>query len=323
MKNFIITFFISSASILSLCIGLITAIDPYNKLGNNFFGFETKAVAQSRENKFHMFESSKKDYTAFILGSSAAHRYSTEKINKLTGLTAFNYAVQHSTPIDYLAIIKHILSKSTPKLILLQLDFAGLDETYKVDNRLFNSPLNKFLKDQKPSKMLFHNNNFTLDALRDSFRVVFVNKFGTARHIYLEDGNYLNEKPKRKAIKIRQGNSIAYRFSIDRVRILKEISNLCKINDIELIAFSAPLSIDHVQKIQSLAHLRNMHIKFKKEMTKVFGSFWDFQNSTISKYNDYNYFLDSTHPSKEMSSLVLDILLGKKENHLLGKKLTL
>jgi hypothetical protein len=322
MKNFITTFFLSTVLILSICIGLITAIDPYDKLGNNLFGFETKAVAQSRENKFHMFEASKKEYTAFILGSSAAHRYSTKKINELTGLTAFNYAVQHSTPIDYLAITKHILSKSKPKLILLQLDFAAMDATYKVDNRLFNSPLKKYLKEEKKSKQLFDNTNYTLDALRDSFRVIFVNKFGTARHIYLEDGNYIVEQPKKKAIKIRQGNNSSYTFSNERISVLKSIVKICREHDIQLIAFSAPLALDHVKKIESLNHLNKMHAKFNSIMTEIFGSFWDFENLTVAKYNDYRYFLDSTHPSMEMSSIVLERLLGTSNNSKLGIKLT-
>lgn len=321
MKKFIATFFIASLLILLTCVGIITAIDPYDKLGNNYFNFKTKAVAQSRENKFYMFESSKNNYTAFILGSSAAHRYSTEKINQLTGLRAYNYAVQHSTPIDYLAIVKHILSKSSPKLILLQLDFAALDSTYKVDNRLFNSPLKKFLKEQKHTKSLFDNNHYTLDALRDSFRVIFVNKFGKARHIYLEDGNYIIEKAKKKKIKIRQGNNENYIFAQDRIKILRDVQRICDENKIRLITFSAPLSLDHVKKIKKLKNLNQMHFKFKNEMTRIFKEFWDFENETISEFNDYRYFLDSTHPTKLMSSIVLErILAGKNPN--LGIKLT-
>ncbi len=311
MKNFITTFFLSTILLLSLSVGLIIAIDPYDKLGNNLFNFKTKAVAQSRENKFHMFEASQKRYEAFILGSSAAHRYPTQKVEELTGYKTFNYAVQHSTPIDYLAIIKHILSKSVPKLLILQLDFAGLDETYKVDNRLFNSPLKKYLATESNSKQLFDNSIFTLDSLRDSFRVIFVNKFGKARHIYLEDGNYVKEKKLSGNIKIKQSSHEGFIFSYERLQILKDIKDICAKNNIKLITLSSPLAIGHIQKINSNQEVSKSHQLFKKEMINLFENFWDFENNSMAKYNSTRFFRDSTHPSKEMSEIILSKILAK------------
>ncbi len=304
--NFIKIFLLSSFIIITIFGGLIIGVDPYDKLGINFFGMKTKAVAQSRENKYYMFESSKKDYKAFILGSSAAHRYPTKTLKELTGLETFNYAVQHTTPIDYLAIIKHILSKSRPELIILQLDFSGLDKRYFVDKRLYNSPLKKFLKQEEiKDTSLFENNYFTLEALRDTLRVFYVNWFGEARHIYLPDGNYIDEKILIGPVKIKQRHNHNYKFDYSRIEVLKEIQEICDQNQIKLYAIAAPMSYEHLLQIFNDPHVNKIHQKFIQELDGSFTHFTNFQTKEMDKYNSTRYFHDSVHPTKEMSSLIL------------------
>lgn len=308
---FIRLFFLTFFLFFSLSVALITGVDPYDRLGNNIFGFKTKAVAQSRENKFRMFDSSKKEYEAFILGSSAAHRYRTKTVEELTGLKTYNYAVQHSTPIDFLAITKHILSKSQPKLVLLQLDFSVLDENYSVDNRLFNSPLKKYLqKDEVKESAWLDNNYFTLEALIDSFRVFYVNYFGKARHIYLEDGNYIYKQPKKvEKIRIRAGSSVNYKFSKQRYSHLLQIKNLIESNGGKLIIFLAPVSYGHYKKVITEEKPREIHQDLVKSLSSDFSNFHNFQTEWLKDYNSYLYYHDSLHPTHEMSDIVLNKIL--------------
>jgi hypothetical protein len=310
--KYIKTFTFSSVLFSLFFVSLIIAVDPYEKLGINLFGFKTKAVAQGRENKFHMLERSKKNYQAFILGSSAAHRYPTQKVEELTGLHTFNYSVQHATPIDFLAISRHILSKYTPKLILLQLDFSALDKNFHIDNRLFNSPLKLYLKDQPKTKGIFENNYFTLEALIDSLRVFQVNLFGKARHVYLENGNYKYEKPVDKPIIVYQDTNSHYKFSKKRMLDLIELKKLYQETKTKtkIIVFTAPLSVEHVNKIQKDPVLSKIHIKFKKELRNLFSNnFYDFQNDFSRRYNSYLYFRNSNHPTQELSTIVLEKIL--------------
>lgn len=133
------------------------------------------------------------------MGSSAAHRYRTKDVEEITGLKTFNYALQHTTPEDYLAITRHIFKKQKPKLIFLQMDFYALNKNFKVDPRLYNSPLKKYLKSDQNNyfdSKAISNTYLTLDALRDSVRVIGVNLFSKPRHIYLEHGDYPKEKQK-------------------------------------------------------------------------------------------------------------------------------
>ena len=152
--NFNFKFFFLSSIFFGLGLGLIIAVDPYDKLGINAFGFKTKAVANSRENKFYMLENAKPGYEAFIIGSSTAHQYHTEDLERLTGLKSFNYAVQHTTPEDYAAIINHIRSKFSPKLIMLQIGFVELDKNYETDKILYSSPLKDFIGGENKNKYI-------------------------------------------------------------------------------------------------------------------------------------------------------------------------
>jgi hypothetical protein len=302
---------------MSLSYGLIVAVDPYDKLGINLFNFETKAVASSRENKFYMLESTKENYEAFILGSSTAHRYNTKDIESVTGLKTFNYAVQHTTPEDYVAIINHIKSKFTPKLIIIQLAFVDLDVNYLTDKRLATSPLGKFTGEEANQNTymnsdIFSNQLLTLDALRDTFRVIGVNLFGKARHIYLEHGNYSKEDPVKGKIELVQFSHQNWKLSKKRIEILKTIQKQVKSIGAELVIISAPIAPIHLAKIKSTAHMTDAFSLYKKTISSVFENVHDYSSEEMNKYNSTEFFRNSTHPSKKLSRIIIEQIWSKK-----------
>lgn len=312
--KFIITFFTTALVVILLLTSLIIGIDPYDKLGNNLFNFETKAVAQSRENKFNQLEYAGNTYEVFVLGSSTAHRYHTKKIEELTGMKAFNYAVQHSTAIDYLAILKHIISKNKPKLILLQLGLTDIDQVYKVDNRLYSSSLYEFVKKSQKSLTsatpdpIFNIDYFTLKALADSLRVIQVNLFGKARHVYLEHGNYKNEKSLKGKVRVVNETQANSKVDLQRVELLNDFKRLCEQHNIKLISFSAPISLNHFQYIQK--NRKKQYSEILSAYKSIFDGYIDLNNPDfLKKYDDQFYFRDSNHPSKEMSDIVLKTIL--------------
>lgn len=310
MKKFILPFILYSIAIFGLCYGLIIAVDPYDKLGINVFGFETKAVASSRENKFYMIERAKEKYEAFILGSSTAHRYNTADLKSLTGLESFNYAVQHTTPEDYVAIINHIKSKFSPKLIVIQVAFVDLDKNYKTDKRLYTSPLKDYLETKSANTYIesdiFSNNYMTLEALRDSFRVIGTNLFGKIRHQYLEHGNYKKEKEAPKKLEVVQFTHQKWELDKNRIKIFKKIQADCKEAGINLVVISAPLAYAHYQKIQNDAHMKSAFAQYKSEIGEVFEKLYDFTTEDVKNFNNTEYFRNSTHPSKKYSRMILE-----------------
>jgi hypothetical protein len=309
-------FFIYFSVTFLVLYGLIIAVDPYDKLGINVFGLKTKAVADSRENKFRMLETSTVPYEAFIIGSSTAHQYLTFDLENLTGLKTFNYAVQHTTPEDYVAIINHIRSKFSPKLIVLQVAFVDLDKNYPTDKILYSSPLKDFLgqtsKNTYIKADIFSNNYITLDALRDTFRVIFINLFGEIRHQYLEHGNYIPQKDGVGPIQVVQFSHHKWALDESRVQLLKKIQSDCKQAGIKLVVISAPLSIDHLNRILGDNHMKDAFITYKKTVSEIFENFHDFTTEKMKDFNSTEYFGNSTHPTRKFAKIILEEIWRKK-----------
>lgn len=312
--KFIITFALTSFVLASTFYGLILAVDPYNKFGNNLFGFETKAVDFARQNKFNQVEHSKVDYTAFLMGSSSAHRYMTKEINRLSGLVSYNYSTQSATPEDYISMTRHILTKFKPKLILLSMDFEVLNENTKTDDMFYSSPLKKFLKEIPAEDLkapLLNDSYLTLEAIGDSVKVIWVNLFGEARHPYLEHGDHIFES-RAKTIQITQYSYPNYTFSKRRIEYLKTIKEMGDKNGFKVLAFTSPLSYEHIMRINQDPELKAKHAEFKALLVDIFGELYDFQNEGIKPFDTTEFFGNSNHPTHEFSTIALERIFGKE-----------
>lgn len=304
IKIFLFTTFFLTA----LLTGFIFAVDPYDKYGNNLFGFETKAVAMARENKFNMIEYSKKQYELFLVGSSSAHRFHTDDLEEFTGLESFNYAVQHTTPEDYVAITRHILKRQKPKLILLQMDFYALNKNFATDTRFYTSPLKNYLSETsavEPQKQWFDQDYFTLSAIGDSFKVIWVNLFGKARHLYQQDGNYQKEKAHVGDIQVTQFAYANYVVDEKRIEYLKEMKALCDKAGVKLVVWTTPYSLEHINMIMVNKEFKQAYEKYVQALESIFGEVVDFADYTEQKYNTDQYYRDSSHPNRLMSEEVL------------------
>ena len=312
MKQIII-FFLTTIILTSALLGFIFAVDPYDKYGNNPFALKTKAVAMARENKFNMIEYGKKQYGLILLGSSSAHRFHTDDLKAYTGLTSFNYAVQHTTPEDYLAVTRHILKKQKPKMLMLQMDFYALNKNFPTDTRFYTSPLKPYLVGNvqaEPDQAWLDQDYFTLGAISDSFKVIWINFFGKVRHLYLEDGNYQKEKPFSGPIQVTQ---FAYKdYETDSVRegYLREIKKLCDENSIKLVVWTTPYSLEHFNMIRTNKEINAAYERYVASLESIFGKVVDFADYTEQKFNSDQYYFDSSHPNRAMSEEVLKKLKG-------------
>ena len=312
--RFITTFVLTSLFLASTLYGLILAVDPYNKFGNNLFGFESKAVDFARENKFKQVEHAKVDYTGFLMGSSSAHRYMTKEINRLTGLIFYNYSTQSATPEDFIAMTRHVRTKFKPKLLLLSMEFEGLNKNTKTDDMFYSSPLKNYLNEVPAEQLkteLFNNTYLTLEAISDSFKVIWVNLFAKARHVYLEHGDYI-AGPRSEKIVVKQFSYPDYQLDLKRIDYLKTIKSLGERHGFEVIVFTSPLSYEHLLRINANADLKNKHAELKAVLVSIFGEIHDFQNEGIKPYNDTKYFSDSNHPTHEFSTIVLERIFGNE-----------
>ena len=101
------------------------------------------------------------------------------------------------------------------------MDFEVLNNNVETDDMFFSCPLNAYLNEMPAEEKktdLFNNSYLTLEAIGDSFKVIWVNLFGKALHAYLEDGNHVGE-PKPKKLVITQFDGRKYEFSQRRIEI--------------------------------------------------------------------------------------------------------
>jgi hypothetical protein len=310
--KFLTSFLLTAVIFTSALYLLVIGVDPYNKLGNNWFGFETKAVDFARVNKFNQVEHARKDYIAFIMGSSSAHRYWTKEIDRLTGLTSYNYSTQSATPEDFLAMTRHILSKFHPRLLILSMDFEVLNKNTETDDMFYSSPLKDYLEEGKKKEEvsdLFKNSYMTLEAIGDSLKVIWVNKFEKAHHAYLEDGNHIVE-PMPAQLEVKQFDSRPYVFDQKRLGYLRTIKELCDKNGVRVIVLTSPLAASHQELIEK-NNLSGVHREFKRKLVEIFGAVWDFQDKTMIPFSSLEYFRDSNHPRHEFSTRILERIFGK------------
>lgn len=313
--RFTTVFALTSLLLASAVYGLILAVDPYNKFGYNLFGFKTKAVDFARENKFNQVEHAKKNYTAFLMGSSSAHRFQTKELNRLTGLVSYNYSTQSATPEDYIAMTRHIFTKFKPKLLLISVDFEVLNKNTKTDDMFYSSPLKNYLKEAPAEDLstgLFNNSYLTLEAIGDSLMVIWVNLFGKATHAYLEDGDHVVE-PSPKELKVKQFSYPNYEFDAKRIGYLQTIKKMGDERGMKIIVFTSPLSSEHIDRIEAYSDLKVKHAEFKSQLVSIFGELYDFQNSGNSPYNSLRYFRDSNHPTHEFSTIVMERIFGQAD----------
>ena len=121
----------------------------------------------------------------------------------------------------------------------------------------------------------------------------------------------MKKEKKTNHIKIKQSTDPNYDFAYDRLDIIRDIIDLCNEKNIKLIIFTSPLSLNHLKIILDNPKLKAQHDIFITELQKLSSSFFNFQTEDISKYSNYLYFHNSSHPTQELSEIVLRKILIK------------
>lgn len=312
---FLLTFF------FYICLYIfILSIDPYNKFNINFWNLNTKAVSNFRNNKFRQIDSTNKNYELFLLGSSRIQRFDPEKIKKIIGLESYNYGVNNANPEDLLAILKHIVLKQKTKVIFLQVDFYMLNENIPLDKKLYNSPLYKYLDDDnkvvdnKSNLFYFEKSYITFDAIKDSFNILIKNKITDFKPSYKKNGMLLPESIEKEVDLVKtyfKQEYYSYKFSKKRISYLNKIKEICDNNNIELVVSISPMNKDHLDLVIKDKFLNKRFIEFKRIIVNIFDEVFDFNNEYVSNYY-YPYWMDSIHPSENLTDIMIEIIFDNK-----------
>jgi len=244
-------------------------------------------------------------------------------VTELTGLPAYNYSVGKAFPEDYLAILRHIIARQDPKLIILQLDFYVFNENlHMMDEALANSGLAVYLKNNEgmtlrifPSAKLF-----SLNALYYSFLVLY-------RHLsyiepkppaFKENGHRYPRQITHREVPVSNGyfESVVkdYVFSRKRINYLRTFAKIAKENKIRTIVVISPYYIKHLERMLADPVIPQKLAKFKRFAVEIFGEVIDFANVGVRAYVDPKDWADANHAAYELSSHILKIILGDVED---------
>lgn len=308
----------------------ILSVDPYDKEGVDLWDIGAKAVSSAREYKFTHLDSGRNNYKAFIIGSSRVLRMDPELVEKLTGLRSYNYGVENANAEDLLAETKHIIDKQHPEMILLFVDFFMMNGYVGTDKRLIQSRLSKYLDektiDEKETFNIpfFHRSYLTIRALKDSINLFLFKGEEEGSSLYLKNGQHIKEVPQEEpklAIEYFDNQYKSFRKDDLRLIMLSKIKDLCQNNNVKLIVSQTPMSTAHLQKILENQELAKMFFTLKRELVKIFGSFHDFNNFSVTPYEERKYWYDSVHPSEILADIIINRILNPETQGDFGKEI--
>lgn len=312
--------------ILSFIIVVLTylfvlSVDPYDKEGIDLWDVGSKAVTSAREMKFTHLDSGRNLYKAFIIGSSRVLRMDPRVVEKHTGLRTFNYGVENANAEDLLAETMHLIDRQKPEMIVLFVDLYMMNGYIGADRRLAQSRLSKYLNQKSLDESevsgipYFHRSYLTMRALKDSLDLFIFRNEKRGDSMYLANGQHVIEEPveePRLATEYFENQYKDFRKDGERLEMFGRIKSLCQKNGIKLVAGQTPMNEEHLKKVLADPRLREMFITYKRELVRIFGGFHDFNNFSVSAYNEKKYWYDSVHPSENLTPLMINRMFDRE-----------
>ncbi len=132
--------------VVGIVCGTLFAIGLFNWLVNPYGQYSTQwfepIVQDSRSEKMELFDRLDSPPEGLILGSSRTMKFEPSYLRKHTSMSFFNFGVNHGRPEDFLAIVRMYRDRfgEFPKLVLIGVDLASLDDVVPNDARLSSEP---------------------------------------------------------------------------------------------------------------------------------------------------------------------------------------
>jgi hypothetical protein len=148
------SFVVATCSIAVIALlGIATlnwSVNPYGQYPPRLI---EPLVQDSRVEKLALFDGLEEQPDGLVLGSSRAMKFEPQYLQKKTHLTFFNFAVNHGRPEDFVAILRNYRDRygRSPKLVLIGVDIASLNDVVPSDARLSSAPrLHRFVQGDLP-----------------------------------------------------------------------------------------------------------------------------------------------------------------------------
>lgn len=233
---------------------------------------------------------------------------------------AYNLGLNGANTYETLRYLEHaIKNQKDLKLVILGLDFI-----------MFNTELGNQagfeenrLEKQSITSQDFINTTFSLDTLSLSQETIKANKSKTRQDIYYPNGFMRLQRSEidknltefKKSISVYFTVHNNYQLSQQYLEDLKKIVELCKQNNITLVAFISPAHVTQTEAIYAANQWQILE-QWKREVVKIL-PVWDFSDynsiTTEPVSETMKNYIDSSHYKEHIGNLVLDRILSKPD----------
>jgi hypothetical protein len=325
-KCFTLIFLLSALTPL-LAVGAFNIfVDPYGIYNSpTVSGFnQSKPEKWKHQRLYKALDITRIKPATIFLGSSRTNLGLNPAYSALDGKQpAYNLGLNGANTYETLRYLQHaIKNQKDLKLVILGLDFI-----------MFNTELGNQagfeenrLEKQSITSQDFINTTFSLDTLSLSQETIQANKNKTRQDIYYPNGFMKlqrSEKDKnltefKKSIGVYFNVHSNYQLSQQYLEDLKEIVELCKQNNITLVAFISPAHVTQTEAIYAAGQW-NLLEQWMREVVKILPvwNFSDYNSITTEPVSEImkNY-IDSSHYKEHIGNLVLDRILSKQDTQI-------
>ena len=257
------------------------------------------------------------NYDAYLIGGSKGGCYTSEMLKKLDGYNYYNTFITCGNYEEYYIFAKYIIDNTDVKKIVLNLSgFEGLfdvrtglkqetpailtdeNEIGEFISFLFKNPstsINEIIKSTATDRQL-DDGSRNLARYYEK-RSENPEKYVQEKVIYAlnKDMDLLTEK-----ISTRNFSSIP-----NDLKYVRQIVNLCKENDVELLVINSPTPLTSRQDYEC-----EVYWNFLAQLAQI-TDFWDFTSLNDINLNPYNFY-DDAHAFYEVNDFVIDTIMGTR-----------
>lgn len=303
--------------------GFNYVVDPYgsnNKIQKDWNLIKLANTKRALAYKLPLIENGNIDI--LLLGTSKVGVMDADIVNKYYKGNVFILSSPASLAEEQYYIFKYALKFNNIKTLIYGVElmsFNGMKKEHTSDFKEHKNSIKEY-KDISNSLVSY----ISIDTLKYSIKMMFNKKetyysIDGQRH-YPSIINSINNntfKFKYNINTVKDNTQYnPYKFSYSQLEYFKKIQQLCKDNNIKLIAYSPPMYYKHFLNIYE--NIKTDYLLFKTELANL-TNYFDFTGvNEISKYSK-NYY-DEAHVRKEITENILSSINSVEKENLVTKK---
>ncbi len=320
--------------LFTFLIALINYIvDPYYIFHSNFL--KTNEYINERYNKIEYLKTAHNKYNSYIFGSSRASCLVNKEFEEnIPNSHFYNMTMSVATLSEIGKIFKYMINNNYPiKNVVLSVDMdINLDYDFHNNDYL---RYNHYLITKENPLLFYYRylSAFSFKVMEDKIKVNFGLKEKTPHAFYdlQNSGRFFFKVQEEKIKKNPEGyikNNPALNINMvqrdifikkkafeNNMKSLKEIADICKKRDINLIVLIPPHNYNTMNKMDLQAYFTLL-----KEIVKIH-PFWNFSGYNKITMDNHNYY-EATHFRPLVSKFITDRIFGKSQDKEFGEYVT-